>query len=147
MVTKVNQYIVTTTLAPLEIIGARLATEAEIKNVPKEKLKFDRSWWISGDSALPKAALYLTQLGEGPFCGCLSLLIAVRPVLDIRLPKDGWLKVSDTFQWHGYDFEIISETAALCKSSLDITTFGPSPDYDKSDVKETIERWYKQWKY
>lgn len=137
--------------ADLNILGATLLTIDEVKQLPMRLRKYGLYWWLRSPGYYPN---YNAAVGYGSFYNfCVNADIvnnAVRPVLIIRNLESSNLRIGDTFEFGDKQFEIISHDRAFCLTDIGKCAFrkdkraSDANDYEKSDVKEYINNWFKK---
>lgn len=133
----------------LELTGATLLTLEEVKTLPEETLAIGRWWWLRspGSSSCSAACV-----GSDSSVYCNGDYVyydrAVRPALTINNLEFSSLRIRDVFQFADKEFEIISDTKALCTENVGKCTFREdwraedANNYETSDVKTFVDDWY-----
>lgn len=136
----------------LEIIGATLLTTEEVEKLPWEILKIGCCWWwLRWPGNFRYTAAYVDSIGSVRYCGidvdCTYGV--VRPALIINLESSA-LQIGDKFLFGDKEFEIVSDTRALCTESIGNCAFREdwkaknANDYESSDIKKFVDAWYQE---
>lgn len=151
---KVKKIITSITELDLDITGATLLTIKEAEKLPKRLRKYNelRWWWLRSPGYYYRHVAVVDIDGSiydyGSYVSCDR--IAVRPVLTISNFKSSDLKIGDIFEFGGKQFEIISNDKAFCLTAIGEYAFRndweaqDADDYEKSDVKQFIDKWFKE---
>ena len=136
----------------LEITGATLLTVEEAKKLPRRLRMYSRWWWLKTRGYLSCNATLVSQVGYINECGSdISFDGAIRPALKISYLESSGLKIGDTFEFDGKQFEIISDDKAFCLQDIGECYFnhfvegelGDFNDYEKSYIKNYVDDWFK----
>lgn len=136
--------------ADLDIIEATLLTITEVRKLP-ERLKIYNDWWLKTPGSYSCYAAFVNYHGLiGYEISCDDFM--VRPALIISNLEPFSLKIGDTFVFGGAEFEIISNSKALCSTYIGFSAFrddwraDDANDYEKSDIKKYIDEWFEKSK-
>lgn len=139
---------------PLDIKGATLLSEEEVKSLLTEKERAYVYWWWlrtpGGYSS--RHACYVSYGGSVNDYGVRVSDddVGVRPALIINLESSD-LEIGDIFKFGGKEFQILSPTIAWlfrddigrCAFRKDWKTANAS-NYETSDVKKIIDEWFAE---
>lgn len=133
----------------LDVTGATLLTAEEAKTLPKEILAIGKWWWLQSPGYCSNHAADVCSDGSVNYHGYgVSSTNAVRPTLEIQNLEASNLNIGDVFRFGNKNFEIISDTKALCTESIGKCFFREdwqaedANDYETSDVKTFVDDWY-----
>lgn len=145
----VEKLITQTEPVKLDIIEATLPSVEEVELFPKELIEHRNWWWLrspGGDSCWSAYVSYSGYINYHGFV--ISTGGDVRPMLRLTNLKDTNLKVGDKFIFKNKTFQIVSEDIAFCLDDIGTSCFNKkyrkkdANDYEKSDIKKYIERWF-----
>lgn len=136
----------------LNILGATLLTIDEVKQLPMRLRKYNLYWWLRSPgccsncvaAAGPSGVIYNTGVTVG------IVNNVVRPTLIIHNLESSNLRIGDIFEFGNKQFEIISHDRAFCLTDIGKCVFRgdkiapDANDYEKSDIKEYINDWFKK---
>lgn len=136
----------------LNILGATLLTTDEAQQLPFKLRKYSLYWWLKSPGCCSNCAAAVGTSGiiynTGVTVGIVNNV--VRPTLIIRNLEFSNLCIGDIFEFGGKQFEIISHDRAFCLTDIGKCAFRgdkiapDANDYEKSDVKEYINDWFKK---
>lgn len=138
----------------LDILGATLLTVDEAKQLSGKLRAYDNKWWLKSPgfdfdfAAIVNYGGFVDSIGNN----VSSDNDIVRPALIISNLESSDLKIGDTFEFGGKQFEIISDNRALCVGDIGYSVFrenqeaSDANDYEKSDVKKYVDDWFNQHK-
>lgn len=129
--------------------GATLLTIEEAEKLPKEILAFHCDWWLQSPGIDDFCAAIVDPDGCIDRDGLMVDRYAhARQALEIEFSN---LNIGDTFEFAEDEFQIISETKALCiDSDAGLTKFSTDSMmldanvYECSEVKKIIDQYYKE---
>ena len=146
----------------LKITGATLLSIEEAEALPYHLRRYTTWWWLRSPGTKLNYASYVNASGyinfnnygeyvasetnNGQFVEDSEMV--VRPALQIENLKSTGLKVGDSIFFDDKEFEVISDTLALCKTDIGVCYFrkddeaGDANDYEKSDVKKFVDEWF-----
>lgn len=134
----------------LDIIEATLLTITEVRKLPK-RLKIYNDWWLKTPGSYSCHAAFVNCRGFIDYdISCDDFM--VRPALVISNLDAFNLKIGDTFVFGRAEFEIISNSKALCSTYIGFSAFrddwraDDANDYEKSDIKKYIDDWFEKSK-
>lgn len=134
--------------ADLNITEATLLTITEVRKLP-ERLKIYNDWWLKTPGSYSCYAAFVNYQGLiGYEISCDDFM--VRPALVISNFEPFSLKIGDTFVFGGAEFEIITNSKALCTTYIGISPFredwkaDDANDYEKSDIKKYVDEWFEK---
>lgn len=136
----------------LEIIGAKLLSIEEAKELPIQLRKYEDWWWLITPSCFYHYVAIIEEDGsideEGIYVEAGS--VVVRPALQIQNIRVSNLQIGDAFIFGDKKFEVISENLAFCVEDIGNCCFredGRAKDankYEKSDVKKFVDDWFEE---
>lgn len=147
----VEKLITKTESVKLDIIEATLPSIEEVKVFPKELRQYHNWWWLrSPSNNYFHSAACVNYDGS---INCVGTIvcdndIAVRPILRLANLNDTTLKIGDKFVFKDKTFQIVSDDIAFCLEDIGTSRFNKdymkklANDYEKSDIKKYIERWF-----
>lgn len=136
----------------LRITGATLLSTRIAEKLSLDLRKHANWYWLRspGDFSRSVASVdyegYVFNYGLPAY----SSHISVRPALYIKNIESSIFKVGDTLMFGGKEFEIISDSLALCSSDIGKCAFRKdrnaedANDYEKSDVKKYVDDWFNK---
>ena len=137
----------------LEITEATLLTIEEARKLPGRLRRYDEWWWLKSPGLCSNYVAFVDNGGFVNSFGDYAFVDnIVRPVLIISNFESTDLKIGDTFEFGGEQFEIISDGKAFCLGDIVYKEFREDPDapdandYEKSDVKKYIDDWFEKVK-
>lgn len=130
----------------IDVLEVTLLSVEEAGELPKEMLKSDHSWWLRSPGYLAfEVALVDGDCGDViDDGGLVDEELGVRPALKLNLKS---LKRGISFFYKGYEWEMISDDTALCKSIVGKCAFnvdGNNNEYESSDIKQWLNDWWKK---
>lgn len=137
----------------LEITGATLLTVEEARELPEKLRKRSYLWWWLRSPG--KDSSHIAYVG---FDGAINNYGAdvdkytgrVRPAIIISNLDAFNLQIGDTFVFGRAEFEIITNSKALCSTWIEISPFredwkaDDTNDYEKSDIKKIVDEWFEK---
>lgn len=138
----------------IEITGATLLSVEEAEALPNSLRVYCRWWWLRspGDDSILAASVHRDGSIDGFGGSVFYSGDAVRPALLISNLESSNLKIGDSIIFGNKEFEIISDSLAICKSDIGTHYFRKdwkaedANDYEKSDVKKFIDEWFERAK-
>ena len=146
---KIEKLTTVTETAELDFDGITLLSLEEYKEF-KDRIPIRGFWWWlrSAGGKDIKRADGVNQLGYSDSCIVKFPHGGVSPVLRIKNFESSVLKIGDRFKLKNHTWTVISNDYALCDDSIGDCPFRnkcfepDANDYEKSDVKEFVERWW-----
>ena len=134
----------------LDIIEATLLTITEVRKLP-ERLKIYDDWWLKTPGSYSCYVAFVNYNGVVDYdISCCDFM--VRPALVISNLDAFNLQIGDTFVFGRSEFEIITNSKALCSTWIEISPFredwkaDDANDYEKSDIKKIVDEWFEKSK-
>ena len=150
----VNKVIKTTEPVEISVTDVTLLTEKEAKALP-ERLRLHHNWWWLRSSVgfcITAACVSI----DGSVFGIGRAVddddVAIRPALRISGLESSGFHIGDIFEFGGTDFEVVSGDTAFCLGDIGDCCFRKDvisddvDDFEKSDVRKYIDRWFEQEK-
>lgn len=135
----------------LKITGVTLLTIGEARKLPKETMLNDDCWWLKSRGAGNDCVAGVYSCGSVSYNGFFAYLEnAVRPALMIQNLNFSIFEIGDKFRFGEKEFEIISDTRALCTESVGCCAFRKdclaesANNYQASDLKKFLKAWYEK---
>ena len=146
---KIKKQIITTKDIELEIKGITLLDIDEYESCKDIAPLSAVWWWLRAPGSISYYAAYVIDFGYVDYYGDnVSCVGGVRPAL-IYNPTE-IVKVGDKVEVAGYLWTIISDNMMLCDDIIGKSAFekdwraDDANDYEKSDIKKWIEKWYEE---
>lgn len=146
----VGKIITKTEPQELEITGATLLSVKEAVKLPKDTRVAAANWWLRSPSYFDGRAAFVAGsdgiVREAGYA--VSNAFGVRPALRISGLESSAFKTGDRFELGGHSFTVVSDQYALCEGIIgryffrDDWKVGGANDYEKSDVKKYVDRWF-----
>lgn len=144
----------------IEILGATLLSTEEAEKLPTELKEYPYWWWLRSPGGGNAFAAYVedneSAYGSEDYTAPINYFGkfvdsygCVRPALIISLDSSNF-KIGDCFKFGNKEFEIISNSLAFCKSDIGKSYFEwlnkneDANDYEKSDVKWFVDKWFEE---
>lgn len=148
---RVRKIYISTVELELDISGATLLTIEEAEQLPKRLKVYKNWWWLRSRGNNSCLVTIIDYDGFIDFHGdYITSDNDVRPLLMISNLESSNLQIGDTFKFGGKKFEIISNDKAFCLDDIGTCSFKSdwetldANDYEKSDVKQFIDKWFKE---
>lgn len=130
--------------AQVEIIGITLLSAKEVEKLPDEMMQYNSWWWLRSPGNYSDYAVFVDCDGSVYNYGCFvdDSRDAVRPAL---LYKSKNLKIGDIIYFGDKEWKVIDDKYAFCTTDIGNCRFDErSNNYDKSEIKQYIEKWYRR---
>lgn len=132
-----------------DILEVTLLSIEEAIKIPKEIQKAECSWWLRSPGISDRLVAFV--FGDYgyvyAFGSNIGLELGVRPALKL---KSSHLKSGDSFSYRGYDWDMITDDMALCKTIVGECAFredcgaADANEYESSDIKKWLVNWWKE---
>lgn len=131
-----------------DILEVTLLSTEEARELPKELLKADEHWWLRSPGGSDIEAAFVHGDGGIVFVGGIGVdrEYGVRPALKL---KSLLFKKGDSFSYNGYEWDVIGDNLALCRTIVGECAFrkclkaDDANNYETSDIKKWLNDWWK----